>query len=385
MQDLKKEIEWRVLNLQQSHEEIALVLQQRHPEKRGLSSRSVRRFCKLTGITRRDKVSNEELDSVITECVCQVGHQYGRKTMQGLLASRGVRVGEGRVGQSLKRVSPGAQAMRTCLARRLLNPVPYSAEYFGEKLHVDQNEKLIRYGVTHALAIDGFSRKVVGFLSLPQKNTVEICARLFLPLLLRTGLWDQVRSDGGREFDLMLFVQRALAHFRRNTEKPPYRRTQSIHNLRAERFWCNVNQRVNYPLKAALRYLEEQNVFDLSDDVHKFGVSWVALQVAHAGLLNLGMLIEYRAVLEGFQMCWRFVHLELRRTSQGMCPQSSVQLKCLLHKEVTSLQQVLMELIHLKVKKSYRRCANSCSTNIIALLISFQKLSTEGVTLCKRL
>jgi len=35
------------------------------------------------------------------------------------------------------------------------NPVPYHADYFGHKLHIDQNEKLVMYGVTHVTAVDG--------------------------------------------------------------------------------------------------------------------------------------------------------------------------------------------------------------------------------------
>ena len=42
-----------------------------------------------------------------------------------------------------------------------------------------QNEKLVMYGVTHMCAIDGFSGKVVGFISMPIKNTVEIYSHLF--------------------------------------------------------------------------------------------------------------------------------------------------------------------------------------------------------------
>ena len=30
------------------------------------------------------------------------------------------------------------------------------AEYVGHKLHVDQNEKMVMFGVTHVMAIDGF-------------------------------------------------------------------------------------------------------------------------------------------------------------------------------------------------------------------------------------
>jgi hypothetical protein len=41
------------------------------------------------------------------------------------------------------------------------NPVPYEAEYFGHKMHMDQNEKLVMFGVTHVIAVDGYSCKVV--------------------------------------------------------------------------------------------------------------------------------------------------------------------------------------------------------------------------------
>ena len=41
----------------------------------------------------------------------------------------------------------------------LLNPIPYTALYAGHKVHIDQNEKLVMFGVTHVAAIDRYSRK----------------------------------------------------------------------------------------------------------------------------------------------------------------------------------------------------------------------------------
>ena len=37
----------------------------------------------------------------------------------------------------------------------------YTQEYFGHKMHIDQNEKLIHFGVTYVMARDGFSGKIV--------------------------------------------------------------------------------------------------------------------------------------------------------------------------------------------------------------------------------
>ena len=145
------------------------------------------------------------------------------------------------------------------------------------------------YGVTHVLAIDGHSRKIVGFLTIPVKNAVAIYAHLFRPILLSDGIFDQVRTDHGREFDLVVAVQEALSTLRSNQERrpfasspPPPPRTRSRENLRAERFWVEVNQRVNYPLKACLRSLEHDEVFDLDDDHQRFSVSWVATQIAYS-------------------------------------------------------------------------------------------------------
>ena len=60
-----------------------------------------------------------------------------------------------------------------------LNPIPYHAEYFGHKLHMDQNEKLNMFGATHVLAVDGFSSKVVAWATMPVKNNLLIYDKVY--------------------------------------------------------------------------------------------------------------------------------------------------------------------------------------------------------------
>lgn len=93
------------------------------------------------------------------------------------------------------------------MAHRHLNPPPYTARFSGDKLHLDQNEKLAMYGVTHFVAVDGFSRKIVGMITIPVKNPIAIYSALMKPLLESCGLWQQVRVDHGTEFTLVLTVQ----------------------------------------------------------------------------------------------------------------------------------------------------------------------------------
>ncbi|XP_028515932.1 uncharacterized protein LOC114575383 isoform X2 [Exaiptasia diaphana] len=52
-----------------------------------------------------------------------------------------------------RRVSNNYHMARQINTARLLNPIPYFAEYFGHKLHLDQNEKLCK-GVPNERACD---------------------------------------------------------------------------------------------------------------------------------------------------------------------------------------------------------------------------------------
>lgn len=103
----------------------------------------------------------------------QVGPTYGRKTMKGLLASQGIVAGEKQIGNSLAIVQPEYHHRWLTKTEAETNPHLYSAQYFGHKLHIDQNEKLVMFGVTHICAIDGYSRKIVGMVSMPVKNCWE--------------------------------------------------------------------------------------------------------------------------------------------------------------------------------------------------------------------
>ncbi len=100
--------------------------------------------------------------------------------MTGFLASQGIRVCQLRVGQSLRRVNPGHHRHRLTRTHRLTNPSPYRSEYFGEKVHVDQNEKLVMFGVTHVCAVDGHSGKIVAFRTMPVKNNIVIYEYVYM-------------------------------------------------------------------------------------------------------------------------------------------------------------------------------------------------------------
>ena len=78
----------------------------------------------------------------------------------------------------LKDITPVYHQERQKDTVRKLNPIPFTA-FLGQKLHIDQNDKLVRYGVIHICCVDGFSRKIVGFASVPLKNNLEIYEYVF--------------------------------------------------------------------------------------------------------------------------------------------------------------------------------------------------------------
>ena len=137
-------------------------------------------------LTRILKELSDYILSLLSSCmhltvniILQVGPTYGRKTMTGLLRSQGILAGEKQIGHALAQVQPDYHLRRLTRTECETNPHPYFSEYFGHKLHIDQNEKLVMFGVTHVAAIDGYSKKVVGFVSMPVKNNVEIYTHLF--------------------------------------------------------------------------------------------------------------------------------------------------------------------------------------------------------------
>ena len=148
--------------------------------------------------------------------------------MQGYLSSNGIKAGQRQIGEVLPLVGPpNYHTERQNATSQRLNPHPYVADYFGHKLHVDQNEKIGMFGVTHVAAVDGYSNMVVGFVSMPVKNNIEIYKEMYSSVLHTYGLWDQVRVDQGKEWILMLYVQELLAELRTNVHRAPHLQSTS--------------------------------------------------------------------------------------------------------------------------------------------------------------
>ena len=161
-----------------THADMARLLQRQTiavRDTRGLSTRSVRQYCHIMGIRRSSHLTDDEVDQVVERAVSEVGPSYGTRTLAGYIRSHGTTIGERRIRSSKIRVAPGYVRRRDEQSYRLLNPIPYYAQYHGHKLNIDQNEKLTRYGA----ASDGYSGQMMKVITMPVKNPIIIYGDLF--------------------------------------------------------------------------------------------------------------------------------------------------------------------------------------------------------------
>ena len=230
-----------------------------NPAVRGLSARSFRYNYKLNNLTR---LSDDGVTGIVHYLVNNYGHSYGRQMMQdsihSLLGITAASVSQRTVSRALQlvaRVAHQAGAQDT-LERQ--NPVPYFAPYFWYKGYFDQNEKIGQeYGCSHVLMINDCSGLATGYPSMPFKNRILIYEFVFRPVVCRYGIWDQIRMNHGREFNLVIFVQQLLSVYKNGESCESCKQTRSTKHYIEKRLWPEVNMKINYPLKCAINHIAE--------------------------------------------------------------------------------------------------------------------------------
>ena len=146
------------------------------------------------------------------------------------ISSKGIFTSERRLKTMLPSISPAWHRGRQQNSHEHSNPALYVACYFGHKLHMDQNETLVHYGVAYVLARDGYSGKIVGWAVMSRKNNATIYNDVYRMCLKEHGLWYQIRVDHGREFYLTLYIQEKLRANRGDLNILPYTQTTSTQN-----------------------------------------------------------------------------------------------------------------------------------------------------------
>lgn len=71
----------------------------------------------------------------------------------------------------MKHIPPLHQQARNNNTATILNPISYQTDYFGHKLHLDLNKKLVMYGVMLVSVVNGHSRFVTAAKCMATKTT----------------------------------------------------------------------------------------------------------------------------------------------------------------------------------------------------------------------
>ena len=194
------------------------------------------------------------------------------------------KISERKLRAILPAISPYGHYTRQTNSHEIRNPTSYYARYFGHKVHLDQNEKLVNYGVTYVLARDGFSGKIVAGAVMPVKNNITIYDQVYRKAVFEHGLWDQIRVDHGREFYLTLYMQENLRIGRGDENIAPYTQTTSTYNHIIERVWVELNKRVTYPVKRVIVSMDNDRIVNMDQQATKFCVSTVLCRVCEVGM-----------------------------------------------------------------------------------------------------
>ena len=133
-----------------------------------------------------------KVNNHVHQAINEVGVYYGRRMLTGTLRSNNIHASEVRVRLAMLQADPDNYNHRRTDSNRRFNPVPYNAQYFGHKLHIDCNEKLVHYGCVLIGAIDGYSGMIVSLFAVHRKNCVDVC-EMYRELIKTFGLW--VGSD----------------------------------------------------------------------------------------------------------------------------------------------------------------------------------------------
>ena len=119
-------------------------------------------------------------------------------------------------------------------------------------------------------AIDGYSR-LITYLNCNTDNRATTVLSQFLKATCLYGLPSRVRSDyGGENFQVALFM-----NLLQGTDRSSFITGESVHNQRIERLWRDVFLHVLLPFYTMFYSLEDAQLLDPSNEIHKLSVHMV--------------------------------------------------------------------------------------------------------------
>ena len=262
-----------------------------------LSRRRVVEFG-LDQTTGFSEISNEQLDTIVTQFLTNHGNLVGYSIVSGHLRSLGLRVQRDRIRESIRRVDSRNSRIRWAV---IVSRRSYSVAGPNSLWHIDGHHSLISWGFVIHGGIDGFSRLVV-YLQCATNNKSETVGELFLLATEKYEWPSRVRSDYGGEN----VVVWELMEERRGSNRGSYLVGSSTQNQRIERLWRDVFRTVAHIFYYTFQSMEEagHTILDRNNNLHLFCLHFI-------------FLLRINRALESFVEAW---NLHPIRTERNWSP-----------------------------------------------------------------
>tara|TARA_B110001452_G_C15236665_1_gene428177 strand:- start:1489 stop:2814 length:1326 start_codon:yes stop_codon:yes gene_type:complete len=224
------------------------------------------------GLPARPKMPVQMLALMLIAEVTLKGHTVGYSRLYDTIQAKSpaFHVSRRHVSYVMFLLWPLQYIQRMGLAIRRLLRGKYRAPYPGYSLHIDANSKLQEYGLHVGGSQDGHSRRILSLVCLTDLLAITVYTEVFLAAVMVYGfLPDATISDKGSENLIFSFVCHHLRILHtlsngvaQHLQRAAHRFVPSTRN-KIERFWHEVNLRVNLPLK--LIFLDMENRLQILD------------------------------------------------------------------------------------------------------------------------
>ncbi|KMQ88127.1 hypothetical protein RF55_12438, partial [Lasius niger] len=188
----------------------------------------------------------------------------GQTMVQAYLKAAGFHVQRYKVRQVLNEIDPIGTVSRWS---QYIKRRTYKVATPNSLWHMDAHLKLSRWGFVIHGCIDGYSRLII-YLKCKTSIQAEPVVTLFAEAVGSYGLPSRVRSDHGYENILVAFLMNTI----RGLNRGSHITGKSVQNQRIERLWVDVFKEVCDSVYSELYALENDNLMDVNNLVHRFCV-----------------------------------------------------------------------------------------------------------------